>query len=113
MVLVMVEHPSGYEYSSHEAAKGSEEEKLEVDSEKTTFYYSDLDTAKEVTICMTKTQDVANPRPFFITVQDYYNPDAKSTLEISLDGKQVKIVNFHEYHLKLIIDFQKKNLTFS
>ena len=90
MSLVMVEHPSGFGYSSHAVEDGSEQpQKVEQDADKTTFYFNDLAEQKTFTICMVKTQDVANPRPIFITVQDYYNPDAASNVEVELTSQQV------------------------
>ena len=89
MSLLMVDHPSGFEYSSHSNEPDSEPQRVEQDGEKTTFYFDDLATEKEITICMIKTQSVANPKPIFINVQDYYNPDARSNVEVSLDDQQV------------------------
>jgi CD109 antigen len=88
MSLLMVDHPSGFEYTSHSNEPDSEPQRVEQGSEKTTFYFDDLASEKEITICMTKTQSVANPKPIFINVQDYYNPDARSNLEVSLDDQQ-------------------------
>lgn len=90
MSLLMVEHPSGFEYSSHTVEDSSETpQKVEHDGEKTTFYYNDMEEEKVLTICMVKTEDVANPRPIYITVQDYYNPDAASNAEVELVSQQV------------------------
>jgi hypothetical protein len=85
MSLVLVEHPSGFDYSSHEIEEDTEEpQKVEQDADKTTFYFNDLAEQKVFTICMKKTGDVSNPRPIYITVQDYYNPDAASNKEVEL-----------------------------
>jgi CD109 antigen len=89
MSLVLVEHPSGFVYDDHTVEDETEEpQKVEQDSEKTTFYFNDLKEEKRFTICMRKTEDVANPRPIFITVQDYYNPDATSNVEVELTSQQ-------------------------
>merc|ERR1712106_1187662 len=90
MSLVMVEHPSGYGYKSHSEPDGSEAIKLrESDSDKTTLYFDDLQTEREATVCFAYHTKVANPKPAFVSVQDYYNTEAKSDQQFSLDGRQV------------------------
>jgi len=89
MSLVMVEHPSGYGYKSHSEPDGSEAIKLrESDSDKTTLYFDDLQTEREATVCFAYHTKVANPKPAFVSVQDYYNTEAKSDQQFSLDGRQ-------------------------
>lgn len=70
MTLLMIEHPSGFEYlSNNPATDNSTPEKVESDEEKTTFYYNDMKVEKKIEICMKKINDVTNLKPIFITVQ--------------------------------------------
>jgi len=87
MSLLMVEHPSGYGYESHNVVSGIPA-KVEPSAEKTTFYYDNLAEEKVITVCMIKNEDVANPKPINIIVQDYYNPEASSSVEMELTSEQ-------------------------
>lgn len=64
----------------------------ESDSEKTTLYYDDLLTSREATVCFVYQTPVANPKPAFVTVQDYYNTEAKTDQQFSLDNRQVSFM---------------------
>ena len=64
----------------------------ESDSEKTTLYYDDLLTSREATVCFVYQTPVANPKPAFVTVQDYYNTEAKTDQQFSLVNRQVSCV---------------------
>ena len=90
MTLLMVEHASGYTYKSHEEiGVRFKIKKYEVDADKTTFYYDDLLEERELKFCMQYVEAVANPRPVFVSVQDYYNPSAKADTKVELTSRQV------------------------
>ena len=90
MTLVMVEHASGYTYKSHEEiGTVGKIKKYESDADKTTFYYDDLLEERELKFCMQYVEAVANPRPVFVSVQDYYNPSAKADTKVELTSRQV------------------------
>jgi len=89
MSLVTIEHPSGFAHLSVEAVGDSDEpEKIEVNDESTVLYYNDLANAVAASVCLTKVQPVENPKPVYITVQDYYDPDAESSTEVQLRDLQ-------------------------
>ena len=91
MSLVMVEHASGYTYKSHEEiGTVGKIKKYESDADKTTFYYDDLLEERELKFCMQYVEAVANPRPVFVSVQDYYNPSAKADTKVELTSRQVR-----------------------
>ena len=74
---------------------GKKEIKLrESSGEKTTFYFDDLKVKREFTVCLAYQVEVANPKPAFVTVQDYYKPTEKSDVKFSLDGRQVRQISF-------------------
>jgi len=85
----MVEHASGYTYKSHEEiGTVGKIKKYESDADKTTFYYDDLLEERELKFCMQYVEAVANPRPVFVSVQDYYNPSAKADTKVELTSRQ-------------------------
>merc|ERR1712004_14879 len=89
MSLVTIEHPSGFAHLSVEAVGDSDEpEKIEVNDDSTVLYYNDLAQAVAASVCLTKVQPVENPKPVYITVQDYYDPDAESSTEVQLRDLQ-------------------------
>ena len=89
MSLVTIEHPSGFAHLSVEAVGDSDEpEKIEVNDDSTVLYYNDLAEAVAASVCLTKVQPVENPKPVYITVQDYYDPDAESSTEVQLRDLQ-------------------------
>jgi CD109 antigen len=89
MTLIMVEHASGYTYKSHEEIGTSGKiKKFEPDADKTTFYFDDLLEERELKFCMQYVEAVANPRPVFVSVQDYYNPSAKADTKVELLSRQ-------------------------
>jgi len=89
MSLVTIEHPSGFAHLSVEAVgKSDYPEKIEVNDESTVLYYNDLANAVAASVCLTKVQPVENPKPVYITVQDYYDPDAESSTEVKLRDLQ-------------------------
>jgi hypothetical protein len=89
MTLVMVEHASGYGYKSHkEIGTDGKIKKFEPSGDKTTFYYDDLLEERELKFCMAYVEAVANPRPVFVSVQDYYNPSAKTDTKVELVSRQ-------------------------
>ena len=89
MSLVTIEHPSGFAHLSVEAVDDSDEpEKIEVNDESTVLYYNDLANAVAASVCLTKVTPVENPKPVYITVQDYYDPDAESSTEVQLRDLQ-------------------------
>jgi hypothetical protein len=89
MTLVMIEHASGYTYKSHEEIDTvGKIKKYESDADKTTFYYDDLLEERELKFCMQYVEAVANPRPVFVSVQDYYNPSAKADTKVELTSRQ-------------------------
>ena len=91
MTLVMIEHASGYTYKSHEEiGTVGKIKKYESDADKTTFYYDDLLAERELKFCMQYVEAVANPRPVFVSVQDYYNPSAKADTKVELTSRQVR-----------------------
>ena len=61
----------------------------ESDSSKTTFYFDDLKKERTVNICFVYQTEVANPKPAFVTVQDYYETSARSDKLFFLKGRQV------------------------
>ena len=90
MTLVMIEHASGYTYKSHEEIETvGKIKKYESDADKTTFYFDDLLEERELKFCMQYVEAVANPRPVFVSVQDYYNPSAKADTKVELTSRQV------------------------
>ena len=95
MSLVTIEHPSGFAHLSVEAVGDSDEpEKIEVNDESTVLYYNDLANAVAASVCLTKVQPVENPKPVYITVQDYYDPDAESSTEVQLrDLQKAGLIN--------------------
>jgi hypothetical protein len=89
MTLLLVEHPSGYVYDTHkELGDGQFIKRYETDGEKTTFYFDDLMKERQVRLCMKYETKVANPKPAFVTVQDYYNPTSKSDVPFILENRQ-------------------------
>jgi hypothetical protein len=89
MTLVMIEHASGYTYKSHEEfGTVGKIKKYESDADKTTFYYDDLLEERELKFCMQYVEAIANPRPVFVSVQDYYNPSAKADTKVELTSRQ-------------------------
>ena len=61
----------------------------ETSEEETTFYYSEMQNEKNVNVCMKFENNVGAPKPAALTIQDYYNPDAKLNTFYALEGRQV------------------------
>ena len=44
---------------------------------------------RNVIVCLQYIQPVANPKPIFVSVQDYYQSDLKSDTQVALITRQV------------------------
>ena len=90
MSLLMIEHPSGYGFKSFKD-ENDQVQKQESDGDKTTLYYNDMQQERNVIVCLQYIQPVANPKPIFVSVQDYYQSDLKSDTQVALITRQVSL----------------------
>jgi len=88
MTLLMVEHPSGYGFKSFKD-ENDEVQRQESDGEKTTLYYNNMQDERNVIVCLQYIQQVANPKPIFVSVQDYYQSNLQSDTKVELTSRQV------------------------
>ena len=83
---------------------GKKEIKLrESSGEKTTFYFDDLKVERQFSVCLAYQTEVSNPKPAFVTVQDYYKPTEKSDVKFSLDGRQVRFARLWKFALTVFL----------
>ena len=61
----------------------------ETSEDQTTFYYSEMRSEKQVNVCMEFENNVGAPKPAALTIQDYYNPDAKYNKFYALERRKV------------------------
>jgi CD109 antigen len=87
MTLLMVEHPSGYGFKSFKD-ENDEVQRQESDGEKTTLYYNNMQDERNVIVCLQYIQQVANPKPIFVSVQDYYQSNLQSDTKVELTSRQ-------------------------
>ena len=89
MSLLIIEHPSGYGFKSYED-EGNAVQLQESDGEKTTLYYNNMQEERNVVVCLQYVEEVANPKPIFVSVQDYYQTNLKSDTMVALTNRQVQ-----------------------